>query len=82
MIMNNKGIGAVFCLIAAILTAARYLSASIFMSGISAWSSELFQTSLEYIGPVLPTAAIAALIVGVIFLGVGVFQDMKGPAKK
>ncbi|MBR3742837.1 MAG: hypothetical protein IKN04_20675 [Clostridia bacterium] len=80
--MNNKGIGAVFCLIAAILTAARYLSASIFMSGISTWSSEMFQTSLEYIGPALPTAAIAALIVGVIFLGVGIVQEIKGSAKK
>ena len=76
--MNNKGIGAVFCLIAAILTAARYLSASIFMSGISTWSSELFRSGLEYIGPALPIAAIAALIAGVVFLGVGIFRDKKG----
>ena len=76
--MNNKGVGAVFCLISAILMAARYLSAAIFMSGISTWNSEMFQTSLEYIGPALPIAAIAALIIGVIFLGVGIFQDKKG----
>ncbi len=76
--MNNKGIGAVFCLIAAILTAARYLSASIFMSGISTWSSELFRSGLDYIGPALPIAAIAALIAGVVFLGVGIFRDKKG----
>ena len=80
--MNNKGVGAVFCLIAAILMSARYVTAAIFMSGISTWSSEMFQTSLNYIGPALPTAAIAALIVGVIFLGIGVFQDIKGAAKK
>ena len=80
--MNNKGVGAVFCLISALLMAARYLSAAIFMSGISTWSSEMFQTSLEYIGPALPTAAIAALIVGAVFLGVGIVQDIKGWAKK
>ena len=76
--MNNKGVGAVFCLIASILMAARYVTAAIFMSGISTWSSEMFQTSLDYIGPALPIAAIAALIVGVVFLAVGIFQDKKG----
>ena len=76
--MNNKGVGAVFCLIAAILMAARYVTAALFMSSISTWSSDMFRASLEYIGPALPIAAIAALIVGVIFLAVGIFRDRKG----
>lgn len=76
--MNNKGVGAVFCLIAAILMSARYVTAALFMSSISTWSSDMFRASLEYIGPVLPIAAIAALIVGVIFLAVGIIQDRKG----
>jgi hypothetical protein len=76
--MNNKGVGAVFCLISAILMAARYVSAAIFMSGVASWNSELYRAGLEYIGPALPIAAIAALIIGVIFLGVGIFQDKKG----
>ncbi|MBR4538274.1 MAG: hypothetical protein IKO52_05445 [Clostridia bacterium] len=76
--MNNKGVGAVFCLIAAILMSARYVSAAIFMSSVLSWDSELFRAGLEYIGPALPIAAIAALIIGVIFLGVGIFQDKKG----
>ncbi len=80
--MNNKGVGAVFCLIASILMAARYVTAAIFMSGLSTWSNEMFSRSLEYIGPALPIAAIAALIAGVVFLGVGVFQDVKGADKK
>ncbi len=79
--MNYKGVGAVFCLIAAILTAVRYVSAAIFMSGVASWDGALFRAGLEYIGPTLPTAAIAALIVGVAFLGVGIFQDIKGAAK-
>ena len=76
--MNNKGVGAVFCLIAAILMAARYVTAALFMSSISTWSSDMFRASLEYIGPALPIAAIAALAVGVVFLGVGIFKDRKG----
>ena len=76
--MNNKGVGAVFCLISALLMAARYVSAAIFMSGVASWNSELYRAGLEYIGLALPIAAIAALIIGVIFLGVGIFQDKKG----
>ena len=76
--MNNKGVGVVFCLIAAILMSARYVTAALFMSSISTWSSDMFRASLEYIGPALPIAAIAALTVGVVFLGVGIFKDKKG----
>lgn len=80
--MNNKGVGAVFCLIASILMAARYVTAAIYMGSLSTMSSELFRTGVEYIGPALPIAAIAALIVGVIFLGAGISQDRKGAEKK
>ncbi len=80
--MNNKGVGAVFCLIAALLMAARYLTAAIFMSGVLSWDSELFRASLDYIGPALPIAACAALAAGVVFLAVGILQDVKGSAKK
>ncbi len=80
--MNNKGVGAVFCLIAAILTAVRYVSAAIFMSGVASWDSGLFRAGLEYIGPALPTAAIAALAAGVVFLAAGIIQDIKGAARK
>ena len=80
--MNNKGVGAVFCLIAAILTAARYVSAAIFMSGVTSWDSELFRAGLNCIGPALPIAAIVALAAGVVFLGIGIFRDGKGSAKQ
>lgn len=33
--MNNKGVGAIFCLISAILISARYISAAVFMSGVN-----------------------------------------------
>ena len=48
--MNNKGVGAVFCLISAILTSARYIAAAIFMSNVTSWDSTLFQAGLSYVG--------------------------------
>ena len=51
--MNNKGIGAVFCLISAILISAKYISAAIFMSGVNTWDATLFAAGLGYVGPLL-----------------------------
>ena len=75
--MNNKGTGAVFCLISAILMAARYLAAAIFMSGVSSWSNELFTAGLEYVGSPLLIASVIALIVGIAFLGYGLYEERK-----
>ena len=72
--MNNKGVGAIFCL----MTAARYLSAAVFMSGATSWDSDLFRAGLSYTGSSLQVAAVLALVVGVIFLGIGVYHDVKG----
>ena len=60
--MNNKGIGAVFCLISAILISAKYISAVIFMSGVNTWDATLFAV---------------ALIVGILFLGYGVYEEIR-----
>ena len=79
--MNNKGVGAIFCLIAAFLMGVRYLSAAIFMSNVVSWDSALFRAGLTYVGPALPTAAIIALVVGVVFLAFGLYQDRKEPRK-
>ena len=76
--MNNKGTGAVFCLISAILMAARYLAAAIFMSSLSSWSNELFTSGLEYVGSPLLIASIIALIVGIAFLGYGLYEEITG----
>ncbi len=73
--MNNKGVGAVFCLIAAMLVSARYLAAAIFMSSAASWDSALFQAALSYVGSPLKVMAVLALAVGVCFLGYGVFRD-------
>lgn len=75
--MNSKGIGAIFCLISAILISVYYLTAAIFMSNVTSWNAGLFAAGLEYEGPLLLTAATVALVVGILFLGYGVFQDVK-----
>lgn len=75
--MNNKGVGAVFCTISAILIAAKCISAALFMSNVSSWNADLFAAGLEYVGPLLSVASLIALIIGVLFLGYGVYQDMK-----
>ena len=75
--MNNKGVGAIFCLISAVLASARYITAAIFMSNVMSWDSSLFQAGLGYVGSPLKVTAIIALIAGICFLGYGVVQDFK-----
>ena len=75
--MNNKGIGAIFCLISAVLTSTRYMAAAIFMSNVTTWDRSLFQAGLSYVGSPLKVTAIIALIAGICFLGYGVFRDSK-----
>ena len=79
--MNNKGVGAIFCLISAILASARYIAAAIFMSNVTSWDSSLFQAGLSYVGSPLKVAAIVALIAGICFLGYGLLQDLKKQGK-
>ena len=75
--MNNKGIGAIFCLISAVLASTRYLAAAIYMSNVTSWSSKMFQDGLDYVGSPLKVAAFITLIAGICFLGYGIFQDFK-----
>ena len=75
--MNNKGVGSIFCFMSALFMCVRYLSASIFMSGVSSWSAGLFSSGLSYVGAPLMVASIISLIVGILFLAYGVYQDWK-----
>ncbi len=79
--MNNKGTGAVFCLIAAILAAARYIAAAVFMSNVTSWNAQLFQCGLDYVGSPLKIMAVISLIVGIVFLALGVCQDLRKTKK-
>ena len=79
--MNNKGVGAVFCLIAAILMAAKYVSAAVYLSGSVSRNNELFHLGLEYVGSPLSAAAVIALAIGVVFLIWGIVQDVNASKK-
>ncbi|MBR4743925.1 MAG: hypothetical protein IK082_07030 [Oscillospiraceae bacterium] len=47
------------------------------MSGVSSWDRELFASGLEYVGPALTAASIAALAVGIAFLGYGLYEERR-----
>ena len=73
--MNNKGVGAIFCLIAAILTGVKYIAAAIFMSNITSWNADLFQDGLSYNGSLLTILSIIALVIGLCYLAMGFVKD-------
>ena len=75
--MNNKGVGSIFCLIAALLLGFRYLTAAIYVSGAQSWGAILFSDALSYTGSGLLIAAIAALVIGICFLALGFVKDGK-----
>ena len=75
--MNNKGVGAIFCLIAAILVSVRYIAAAIYVGGAATISEEVFNAGLTSVGPTLQIAAIVALVIGVCFLVLGLIRDGK-----
>ena len=77
MKMNFKGVGTVFCLIAAILTGVRYVAAALSAGGAATISAEVFSTALASVGPALLIAAVAALAIGVCFLVLGFAKDGK-----
>lgn len=66
--INRRFAGVVFCFMAAFLFSMRYISAAIFGSNVSSWSSELFGNMLKYTGNGLTVASVIALVVGVIYL--------------
>ena len=62
--MNKRGAGVVFCLIAALLFSARYITAAIFMNNVS----ELFASGLRYQGNALLVLSVISLLAGVAYL--------------
>jgi hypothetical protein len=66
--INRRGAGVVFCFISAFLLATRYISASIFGSGVASWDKGLFNAMLKYTGNTLIILSIISLIVGIFYL--------------
>lgn len=72
--MNRRAAGVCFCAIAAVLFAARYLTAAIFGSGVMSWDAGLFRAMLEYVGTPLLTLSILSLVAGIAYL---IFSEIK-----
>jgi hypothetical protein len=69
--LTRRGVGLGLIAIAAFLYAARYVSAAIFGSGVKSWDAELFRAMYGYVGSGLTTAAIIALVAGIVFIVFG-----------
>lgn len=75
--MSKRITGAFFILSAAILFAARYVSAAIHIAGLTSFDDAMFSKSLNYVGTPLFMASILCLIVGVIYLISAEFDERK-----
>jgi hypothetical protein len=66
--LSRRAAGVGFCFIAAFLFASRYISAAIYGSNVSTWSSDWFVQYLKYIGNALTYLSIVSLIIGIVYL--------------
>jgi hypothetical protein len=66
--LSRRTTGTFFICISAFLYGVRYLSAAIFGSNLSSWSSELFNAMMDYVGKGPKNLSILALIIGIIYL--------------
>lgn len=46
------------------------------------WSEDFFKDGLEYVGSPLKTWSIISLVVGIVFIAYGLYQDYKAGKKK
>ena len=73
--MNKRGAGVAFIAIAAVLFSAKYISAVIFGSSTKVWEEYFFNEMLSYIGNPLNVCSIIALIVGLVYIVWGEFEE-------
>lgn len=66
--MNKRGAGVAFCAIAAFLFSVRYIAAAIYLSGVTSWDMEFFNTIVGYVGSVLLLLSVISLIAGICYL--------------
>lgn len=75
--MNKRITGVLFCLMSTILLSSYYVSAAIYMSGMTTKSTDWFHTGLEYVGYTLPIAAGICIFIGIVYLVLGTIDDHK-----
>ncbi|MBS4025528.1 MAG: hypothetical protein KGZ96_07605 [Clostridia bacterium] len=75
--MNKRGAGISLIAISAFLFASRHVSAAIFGSGVSSWNAGLYDNMLNYVGNSLSNFGLATLLVGIVYLIWGEFEEIK-----
>lgn len=75
--MNKRTAGVMFCLIAGVLFAIRYIVAALFMSGVLSWNAMIFAAGLEYQGNGLLIFSIISLVVGIVYLVRAEIEDKR-----
>lgn len=75
--MNRRTMGCAFVAISAFLYTARYVAAAIYLSNMQSWGPDWFQRSMSYVGQDLHLWALVALIIGVIYLILSEWSDLK-----
>lgn len=75
--MTKRGAGVSFIAISASLISCKYISAALFGSGLSSWSGELFNAMLANVGNTLENWSIAALLIGILYIASGEYDEWK-----
>lgn len=79
--MTRRGTGVAFIAISAFLISSKFISASIFGSGVSSWDESLYKAMLEYVGNTLSNFSLFAFIVGLAYIFWGEYEDWKSKTK-
>ncbi|RSL28808.1 hypothetical protein D7Z54_34535 [Salibacterium salarium] len=79
--MSKRGTGVAFIAISAFLISSKYISASIFGSGVSSWSESLYDNMLGYVGNTLSIFSLFAFIIGTAYIVWGEYEDWKNKNK-
>lgn len=66
--MNRRGTGVIFCLIAALLYIAHYITTAIYLSNMSSWDAHMFKEGLKYTGSSLDILSVIFLVAGLVYL--------------
>ncbi|MFF2157634.1 hypothetical protein ACFVVQ_20285 [Paenibacillus chitinolyticus] len=76
-IINRRGTGVSLIAISAFLISSKYISAAIFGSGTANWDEQLFRAMLSSVGTTLSYCSVLALIIGIIYLVWGEYDELK-----